>query len=427
MAFFINAINYLHSLFPHRMSLDPSNSQHPANSLSPHQPGMLSLNQEPTPPKHPKLVMVLAIIAAILFLVGIGGWKAMQISQAIAMGKSFKMPPDAITSLKVSKETVAPVLETVGSLSSPQGVMLSADLPGIVTTISFESGSHATNGQLLVQLDTRQEEAQLRTAKAKLDLARQNLDRAKDLSAKRVIAQSAYDETKSQYDAAVASVDETQAMIDRKTIRAPFEGFIGIRQINAGQYVKSGDPIVQLESLDPIYVNFALPQQNLAHLRVGQAVQLQADGMPDKVFKGSINAINSAVDTTTRNIQIQATIPNPDHVLRSGMFAGVQVVLPSRESVVMVPATAVQFAPYGDSVFVIKTLKDPQGKEFLGVQEVVVTLGKTRGDQIEIVKGLNQGDEIATSGIFKLHEGGAVKVENSVQPGNNPAPKPTDS
>jgi membrane fusion protein (multidrug efflux system) len=142
---------------------------------------------------------------------------------------------------------------------------------------------------------------------------------------------------------------------------------------------------------------------------------------------GSINAINSAVDATTRNIQIQATIPNPDHVLRSGMFAGVQVVLPTRESVVMVPATAVQFAPYGDSVFVIKTLKDPQGKEFLGVHEVVVTLGKTRGDQIEIVKGLNQGDEIATSGIFKLHEGGAVKVENSVQPGNNPAPKPTDS
>ena len=409
------------------MSVDPSNSQQPQNSLSTRQPGMLSLNQEPTPPKHPKLVLVLAIIAAIFFLVGIGGWKAMQISQAIAMGKSFKMPPDAITSLKVSKETVAPVLETVGSLSSPQGVMLSADLPGIVTAISFESGSRATNGQLLVQLDTRQEEAQLRTAKAKLDLARQNLDRAKDLSAKRVIAQSAYDETKSQYDAAVASVDETQAMIDRKTIRAPFEGFIGIRQINAGQYVKSGDPIVQLESLDPIYVNFALPQQNLAKLQVGQAVQLKADGIPDKVFKGSINAINSAVDTTTRNIQVQATIPNPDHVLRSGMFAGVQVVLPNRESVVMVPATAVQFAPYGDSVFVIKTLKDPQGKEFLGVQEVVVTLGKTRGDQIEIVKGLNQGDEIATSGIFKLHEGGAVKVENSVQPGNNPAPKPTDS
>jgi membrane fusion protein (multidrug efflux system) len=388
------------------------------------------MHQEQTPPKRPKLVLLLAIVAGVLFIIGIGGWKAMQISQAIAMGKAFTMPPDAITSLKVSQETVAPVLETVGSLSSPQGVMLSADLPGIVTMIAFASGSHATNGQLLVQLDTRQEEAQLRTAKAKLDLARQNLDRAKDLSAKRVIAQSAYDEAKSQYDAAVASVDETQATIDRKTIRAPFEGFIGIRQINAGQYLKSGDPIVQLESLDPIYVNFALPQQNLANLRGGQEVRLQADGIPDKVFRGSINAINSAVDSSTRNIQIQATIPNPDHVLRSGMFAGVQVLLPSRESVIMVPATAVQSAPYGDSVFVIRMMKDPkdpQGKEFLGVTEQAVTLGKTRGDQIEIVKGLHPGDEIATSGIFKLHQGGAVKVENSVQPGNNPSPKPTDS
>ena len=174
-------------------------------------------------------------------------------------------------------------------------------------------------------------------------------------------------------------------------------------------------------------MNFALPQQNLASLRVGQQVQLKADGIPDKVFTGSINAINSAVDSSTRNIQIQATIPNPGHVLRSGMFAGVQVLLPSREKVIMVPATAVQFAPYGDSVFVIRMLKDTQGKEFLGVEEQVVTLGKTRGDQIEIVKGLHPGDEIATSGIFKLHQGGAVKVENSVQPGNNPSPKPSDS
>ena len=412
------------------MSANPTNPQQSGSSLISTPSGVLSINQEQTPPKRPKLVLLLAIVAGILFMIVIGGWKAMQISQAIAMGKAFKMPPDAITSLKVSQETVAPVLETVGSLSSPQGVMLSADLPGIVTMIDFASGSHATNGQLLVQLDTRQEEAQLRTAKAKLDLARQNLDRARDLSAKRVIAQSAYDEAKSQYDAAVASVDETQATIDRKTIRAPFEGFIGIRQINAGQYLKSGDPIVQLESLDPIYVNFALPQQNLANLRAGQAVQLKADGIPDKVFKGTINAINSAVDSSTRNIQIQATIPNPDHVLRSGMFAGVQVLLPSRESVIMVPGTAVQFAPYGDSVFVIRMLKDPkdpQGKEFLGVEEQVVTLGKTRGDQIEIVKGLRPGDEIATSGIFKLHQGGAVKIENSVQPGNNPSPKPSDS
>lgn len=382
---------------------------------------------EETPPKRPKLVLLLAISAMILLIAGIGVWKAMQISQAIAMGKAFKMPPDAITSLTVSEETISPVLEAVGSISSPQGVMLSADLPGTLTMISFESGSHATNGQLLVQLDTRQEEAQLRTAKAKLELALQNLDRAKDLSQKRVIAQSAYDEAKSQYDAAVASVEETQAIIDRKTIRAPFTGDLGIRQVNAGQYLKSGDPIVQLESLDPIYVNFALPQQNLGQLSVGQSVHVQADGFPDKIFLGTITAINSAVDTSTRNIQVQATVKNPDHILRSGMFAGIQVVLPNKEKIIMVPSTALQYAPYGNSLFVVETMKDPNGKEYLGVREQQVTLGKTRGDQVGILRGLKSGDQIATSGIFKLRQGGAVKINNSVHPGNNPAPKPTDS
>ncbi len=390
-------------------------------------PGILSMNEEPTPPKRPKLIFMLGVSAMILFIVAIGAWKAFQISQAIAMGKAFKMPPDAITSLTVAKENVAPTLDAVGSITSPQGVMLSADLPGIVTTIDFESGSHATNGQLLAQLDTRQEEAQLRTARAKLDLARQNLDRAQDLSQKRVIAQSAFDEAKSQYDAAMATVDETQATIDRKTIRAPFTGDLGIRQINAGQYLKSGDPIVQLESLDPIYANFALPQQNIGKLHVGQQVRIQADGYPDKTFTGTITAINSAVDTSTRNVQIQATVANPQHILRSGMFAGVQVLLPERDSVIMVPATSVQYAPYGDSIFVIETMKDPSGKEYVGVREQAVTLGKTRGDQIEVLAGLKNGDQIATSGIFKLRQKGAVKVENSVQPGNNPAPKPTDS
>jgi membrane fusion protein (multidrug efflux system) len=390
-------------------------------------PGILSMNEEPTPPKRPKLIFMLGVSAMILFIVAIGAWKAFQISQAIAMGKAFKMPPDAITSLTVAKENVAPTLDAVGSITSPQGVMLSADLPGIVTTIDFESGSHATNGQLLAQLDTRQEEAQLRTARAKLDLARQNLDRAQDLSQKHVIAQSAFDEAKSQYDAAMATVDETQATIDRKTIRAPFTGDLGIRQINAGQYLKSGDPIVQLESLDPIYANFALPQQNIGKLHVGQQVRIQADGYPDKTFTGTITAINSAVDTSTRNVQIQATVANPQHILRSGMFAGVQVLLPERDSVIMVPATSVQYAPYGDSIFVIETMKDPSGKEYVGVREQAVTLGKTRGDQIEVLAGLKNGDQIATSGIFKLRQKGAVKVENSVQPGNNPAPKPTDS
>ena len=396
-------------------------------SITSTDPEIITLGDDPTPAKHPRLVTFLAIAAMLLFIISIAGVKYYQISQAIAKGKNFKLPPDAVTSLTVTSESVSPVLESVGSLASPQGVTLSADLPGTVTNIAFESGTSATNGQLLIQLDTRQEEAQLRTAKAKLFLAQQNLDRAKDLSDKHVIATSAYDEDKSGFDVAVASVDEMQAAIDRKTIRAPFGGVIGIRQVNVGQYLKSGDPIVQLESLDPIYVNFALPQQNIGSLKVGQSVKVQADGLPGKVFPGNITALNSLVDTNTRNIQVQATIQNPDHVLRSGMFAGIQVELPVRENVILIPSTAIEYAPYGDSVFVIEEMKGPDGAEFLGVREQYVALGKSRGDQIEILSGLKQGDVIATSGIFKLHPGGAVKINNSVQPGNNPAPKPEDS
>jgi membrane fusion protein (multidrug efflux system) len=397
------------------------------HSIAKASPEVISLPDDPTPPKSPTLVMVVSITVMILFIVALGVVKGYQIKQGIAKGKSFKMPPDAVTSLVVKEESVSPALEAVGSLASPQGVMLSADLPGLVNSISFESGKEATKGQLLVQLDTRQEEAQLRTAKAKLELAKQNLDRAQDLNEKRVIAKSAFDEAKSIYDAAVSSVDETQATIDRKTIRAPFPGMLGIRQINVGQYLKSGDPIVQLESLDPIYVNFALPQQDVGKLRVGQGVHMQADGLPDKIFNGAITAIDSIVDTTTRNIEAQATIPNPEHLLRSGMFAGVQVLLPTRKNVVMIPATAIQFAPYGDSVFVLEKMKGPDGVEYLGAREQAVVLGKTRGDQIEVLKGLKEGEEIATSGIFKLRQGGAVKINNTVQPSNNPAPKPVES
>lgn len=396
-------------------------------AITQNKPGELSLKHEPGTPQRPKLVLLIGVAAMLLFIMAIAGWKALQISRAIAMGKAFRMPPDAVTSFVVTEETISPVLEAVGSISSPQGVMLSADLPGTVAAIRFESGSHATNDEILVQLDTRQEEAQLRTAMAKLELARHNLERNTGLRQSHVIADYAYDESKSQYDAAVSSAQEIQAMIDRKTIRAPFAGELGIRQVNVAQYLKSGEPIVQLESIDPVYVNFSLPQQNLGKLSVGQRISLRADGLPDKLFEGIITAINSAVDATTRNIQIQATIRNPDHTLRSGMFAGVQVLLPNQERMVMIPSTAIEYAPYGDSVFVIETMRDADGKEYLGAREQQVTLGKKRGDLVAVLKGLKPGDRVATSGIFKLRNGGAVKLNESVQPGHDPAPKPQDS
>jgi membrane fusion protein (multidrug efflux system) len=403
-----------------------SETNHGESTLAPAAAaGILSTGE--IPPKRPRLILFLAILAMLGVITLIGVAKYRQISAAIAMGKAFRMPPDAVTTVKVSPETVQPSIPAVGSLSSPQGVMMSADLPGVVTAIPFESGSHVTNGQILVRLDTRQEDAQLRTALAKLELARQNLERARDLGQKHVIAQSALDDAKSQFDAATATVDETRATIARKTILAPFEGETGIRQVNVGQYLKSGDPIVQLDALDTVYVNYALPQQYLGMLHVGQPVMVQADGLPSKEFGGKINAINSMVDTSTRNIQVQATLPNPGHLLRSGMFAAVRTLLPDKKKAVMIPASSVQYAPYGDSVFVVSTLKDKDGKDYLGVREQTVQLGETRGDQVEILKGLSEGDEVVTSGIFKLRQGSAVNIQNAVQPGNDPAPKPADS
>lgn len=397
------------------------------HAITPAAPEIIALHEEQTPPKRPRLVFILSLLGMILLVASIAGWKVLQISRAIAMGKAFRMPPDAVTSLVVNESYTSPALEAVGSLGSPQGVMLGADLPGTVSEILFESGSRATNGQILVRLDTRQEEAQLHTAQARLDLARHNLSRNADLRAKNVIAEYAYEESKTQFEAAQASVDEIKATIARKTIRAPFSGDLGIRQVNIGQYLKSGDPIVQLESLDPVYVNFALPQQNLAKLAVGQELEVRADGIPAKSFAGTVTAINSAVDTATRNIQVQGTVANPDHLLRSGMFAGVRVILPNPEKTIMIPATAVQYAPYGDSLFVIETMKGPDGKEYLGVREQTVVLGKTQGDLVAVVSGLKSGDRIATSGTFKLRQGGAVKINDSVQPGNDPRPKPSDS
>ncbi len=395
--------------------------------ITPASPEVIALHEEPTPPKRPRLVLILSILGMILLIAGIAGWKALQISKAIAMGKAFRMPPDAVTSLVVSESETAPALEAVGSLASPQGVMLAADLPGTVSEILFKSGSSATNGQTLVCLDTRQEDAQLHTAQARLELARHNLSRNTDLRAKNVIAEYAYEEAQTQFEAAQASVDEIRATIARKTIRAPFGGDLGIRQVNIGQYLKSGDPIVQLESLDPIYVNFALPQQSLSKLAVGQQLEVRADGIPEKAFIGTITAINSAIDTATRNIQIQGTVANPDHLLRSGMFAGVRVILSNVEKAIMIPATAVQYAPYGDSLFVIEPMKGQDGKEYLGVREQSVVLGKTQGDQVAVLSGLKPGDRIATSGVFKLRSGSAVIVNDSVQPGNDPKPKPSDS
>ena len=372
--------------------------------------------------------VLLASVIMILFVGGLGLIKKSQITAAIKAGKSFQMPPVAVTSMVVKAQPWEPVLEATGSLSAAQGVMLSADMSGVVYKTPLGSGGTMVKaGDLLVQLDTRQEEAKLRSAQAKLALAKISLERTIDLSKKSVLAQSSLDDAQATYDEAVAAVDEIKIIIKRKTLYAPFDGMLGLCLINEGQYLQSGAPIVPLNLLDVLSVSFALPQHDFSDLKIGMPIRVKADGVPNEVFNGTITGINSELDEATRNIKVSGSIQNEKMLLRGGMFVTVEVLLPAHKNVITAPETAVNYTSYGDSIFVIEKMKNPDGSSFEGVREQPVTLGATRGDQVEILTGLKAGDEIVTSGVFKLQPGCAIKVNNSVQPENEAAPKPLDS
>jgi membrane fusion protein (multidrug efflux system) len=307
-------------------------------------------------------------------------------------------------------------------------VTVSTDLAGIVSQIAFESGAKVHAGDLLVHLDTSQEEAQLHQAEAQRDLAQVNLKRNTGLLASRTISQSDYDTSEATFRQMQATVDQYRAVIARKTLRAAFDGIVGIRQANLGQYLNTGDPVVTLQSFDPIYVNFSLPQQNLSKLAVGQTVELHADAFDKEPFTGKINAINSLVDQTTRNVQVQATLSNPDAKLRPGMFVKVSVLMNESKEVIAIPATAIHYAPYGDSIFIVSDMKDPQsGKPYKGVREQFVKVGQARGDLVAIESGLKPGEEVATSGVFRLRNSAPVIVNNQTKPESELRPTPSNS
>jgi membrane fusion protein (multidrug efflux system) len=367
------------------------------------------------------LAAVLAIVATLGFV------KFQQIQAAIAAGKGWSAPAEAVTSVVTRQDQWQGALEAVGSVEPVQGVTLSADLAGVVDKIAFESGAAVSAGQLLVALDTRQERAQLASAEAALQLATTSHDRAKKLLESQAIAQADYDQTDALFRQAEAHVHEIEATIQRKTIRAPFAGIAGIRQVNLGEYLESGKPVVPLTSRDPIYVNFAVPQQQVASLHVGAPVHAHFDNGQLEVASGQITAINTVVDGDTRNVQVQATFHNAKGVLRPGMYVTAHVDLGSEMPVIALPVTAINYAPYGNSVFIIEDLKGPNGKTYRGVRQQFVKLGAARGDQVAVLDGVKPGQEVVTSGVFKLRTGAAVFVNNAVQPSNSSTPKPEDS
>ena len=372
-----------------------------------------------------RMLQMLAVVAVVVAILGFV--KFQQIQAAIAGGKAYRPPPESVTTIVASQQQWQSHIQAVGSVAPVQGVTLSADLPGVVDRIQFESGARVSAGQGLVFLDTRQERAQLASAEAKRDLARLDLDRSQKLLEREVVSQSDLDQATAEFKQSEAGVDEIKANIERKTIRAPFAGVAGIRLINLGQYVHSGDPIVPVQAAERVYVDFAVPQQQVAALRVGATVRAAADSGASALVSGRITAINPVVDAETRNVQVQATFSNPHGRLRPGMYVTVTVDLGARDPVVSVPASAINFAPYGNSVFIVEDIKGPDGKPYKGVRQQFVKVGTALGDQVAILDGVKPGQEVVTSGVFKLRTGASVIVNNAVQPGNSLAPKPEDS
>jgi len=289
--------------------------------------------------------MMLMLAAVAIFIVAIGLVKMLQIRAAIAQGMSWQPPPEAVTTVVTQEEEWPASLSGIGSVAAVHGVTVSADLPGMVGKIGFDSGHRVEAGDVLVELDTSQERAQLAAVEAQRDLVRLNLDRSRQLLDKGVVAQAEYDQIAAEAKQAEARVGEIRATIQRKVIRAPFAGVLGLRQVNLGQYLNPGDAVVPLQSMDPVYVNFSLPQQDVAALRIGAEVNVAADSIAIGRATGRITAINSVVDEATRNVQVQATFQNPGGELRPGMFVDVQVLLGGSQPVIALPASATQLSP----------------------------------------------------------------------------------
>jgi membrane fusion protein (multidrug efflux system) len=369
--------------------------------------------------------MLLMLGVCAIVLTALGFFKFRQF-QAMAGQAAFQPPPDAVTTIVAQHVEWPATLTVICTTTAVQGVTVSADLPGIVNRISFESGRPVRQGETLVELDTRQEQAQLRAAEAQRDLARLNFERMKSLVTDGAISRAEYDAAAAEEKASAARVGEIRAAIARKTIHAPFSGILGIRQVNIGQYLSAGDAVVPLQALHPIYVNFGVPQQERAKVRVGGAVRVVAEDLGGAQFAGRVTATDSVINEATRNVQVQATLANAEGKLRPGMFVQTSIVTGTNRSVIALPASAINYAPFGDSVFIVTNMKGPEGSEYRGVRQQFVKLSGARGDQVAVISGVAAGDEVVTSGVFKLRNGSAVSVNNKVQPGNNPSPSPED-
>jgi membrane fusion protein (multidrug efflux system) len=375
-----------------------------------------------------KAKITLGIVIVLAVVGGLGGIKMMQFKTLMAAGKSFVPPPESVSSFVARQEKWQGTLSAIGSITAVQGVTITPEIAGTISEIAFESGAVVAKGDLLLRLDTSSEEAQLRAIEAQVELARLNLERERSLRSQNMISQSELDTAEATLKQNQANADAIRATIEKKTIRAPFAGRLGIRQVNLGQYLDTGKPIVSLQSLAPIYADFYLPQQELARLKTGMRVRLSTDAYPDRSFEGTLTAINPDLDQATRSVGLQASFENADQTLRPGMFARVEVLLPEEQQVLVIPATSVLSEPYGDSVYIIESKAGTSGeKPELTVRQQFIRPGHARGDFLSVESGLKPGDRVVSSGVFKLRNGMSVVENNDLAPKIAHTPKPADS
>jgi membrane fusion protein (multidrug efflux system) len=362
--------------------------------------------------RRPRGAMGVAIGGLAGLVILLVGLKAMQIAKM--KSSPMQMPPTTVSSAVVKEEDWAPMLSAIGSVSAVQGAVVSTELGGVVEQINFQNGGEAKKGDVLVRLAAPTEDADLQ-------LARQDLERTRDLAVRKVIS-------KAELDAAESKFKQKEGAVAKKEVRAPFDGQLGIRQVNVGQMINPGQQVVQLTALDPVYVDFALPEQYISQLSNGLEVDVRVDALPDHDFKGKLTAVNSMVDSVTRNVTAQATLQNPERTLRPGMFAKVEVVLPAKGKALVIPGSAVSYAPFGDSVYIIEKKKDEKtGKESQVIRQQFVRIGESRGDFVSVTQGLKGGETIVSTGVFKLRNGMTVTINNDLAPKPQLKPNPVDS
>jgi membrane fusion protein, multidrug efflux system len=391
----------------------------------------IEVSPEPLPPtdtpkKSHRLRRWLITIGALLlvFLV-LAGIKTLQIVSMVKAGKTMVPPPESVTAVQVQATEWRPVRTAVGTLVAVRSVTLSAELVGAVREIAFENGSLVKKGQILVRQDTSTEEAQLQGALADEALAKLTLERSQRLRKDQVNTQVELEAAQARALQTKAVVDNLRATIAKKIVRAPFDGRVGIRQVELGQVLSAGTPIVSLQMVTPIYAEFQLPQQALADVKLGQKVTVKVDVFPDSTWEGTITTVNPEVDPATRNVRMRATVENEDGRLTPGMYASVEVYANHLEPVLIVPATSVLFAPYGDSVYTLEQTKGADGKTALIAKQRFVRVGERRGDFAAVVSGLKAGETVVSNGAFKVKNGMSVAVKNDSAPAQL-APAPTD-